>query len=512
MKAFNWNYTQFSQFNEIDTLLLVSGVHFGAQTASGEIAVFSLRDFQLQCRVLNKPYDIFGAWYTNEYLLSGRLHMLGHFVSCSDLWLNKAYQESESERKPIVKRLFKFYNKNASSIRSILVANCMIDENALEENNFDEANTSGECKQKQLRGNPLSKQLQLSAIESRRLRALHTPPNASDSIDLYGAHSNEVCSTQSPVRYSMDYRSEDVKNGDDVESPCSDSSFTFSDPPLPWDENWFSLSGDEHDETSLTAQASASCSSDDDSRDEPSEGRILDEREKLLIFTSGSLTYTPHQIGIKRIKPFRFKEFVKETLSLSVALQEKRVRDENQVLQGSPNWQDESTIRDYFDTVDHVIDVKGHIIGMTLSLDNRYLYVNSRAWPENYVIDNPLSPPPIAHQIDISVIDLKTLKKVGKVFKSHRAYTPNDECFFIFLDVNQLFVASGAEDKHCYIWDRHYGNCLSKLPHNDVVNCVAFSRKDTQIMISSSDDNTIKVWRSRHRMKQLSERMKHCPK
>ncbi len=42
MKEFTWKYTQFSQFNETDTLLLVSGVHFGSQSTSGEIAVFSL--------------------------------------------------------------------------------------------------------------------------------------------------------------------------------------------------------------------------------------------------------------------------------------------------------------------------------------------------------------------------------------------------------------------------------------------------------------------------------------
>ena len=41
MKTFRWRYTQFSQFNSTDTLLLVSGVHFGTpHTTSGEIAVF----------------------------------------------------------------------------------------------------------------------------------------------------------------------------------------------------------------------------------------------------------------------------------------------------------------------------------------------------------------------------------------------------------------------------------------------------------------------------------------
>lgn len=43
MKYFKWKYTQYSQFNETDTLLLVSGVHFGTtHSTSGEIAVFNL--------------------------------------------------------------------------------------------------------------------------------------------------------------------------------------------------------------------------------------------------------------------------------------------------------------------------------------------------------------------------------------------------------------------------------------------------------------------------------------
>lgn len=43
MKQFSWKYTQYSQFNQSDTLLLVSGVHFGSpQTTSGEIAVFTV--------------------------------------------------------------------------------------------------------------------------------------------------------------------------------------------------------------------------------------------------------------------------------------------------------------------------------------------------------------------------------------------------------------------------------------------------------------------------------------
>ena len=41
MKVHLWKYTQFSQFNTPDTMLLVSGVHPGDNGTMGEIAVFS---------------------------------------------------------------------------------------------------------------------------------------------------------------------------------------------------------------------------------------------------------------------------------------------------------------------------------------------------------------------------------------------------------------------------------------------------------------------------------------
>lgn len=95
----------------------------------------------------------------------------------------------------------------------------------------------------------------------------------------------------------------------------------------------------------------------------------------------------------------------------------------------------------FFDALDHVIDVHGHIIGMGLSPDNRYLYVNSRAWPSGSVVADPMQPPPIAEEIDLLVFDLKTMREVKRALRAHRAYTPNDECFFIFLDVSKDFVA-----------------------------------------------------------------------
>lgn len=62
---------------------------------------------------------------------------------------------------------------------------------------------------------------------------------------------------------------------------------------------------------------------------------------------------------------------------------------------------------------------------------------------------------------------------------------------------------SGAEDNKAYVWDRHYRCCLHTCHHSDVVNSVAICPTDEQTMVTASDDGSFKVWRSRHRVKQL---------
>lgn len=192
--------------------------------------------------------------------------------------------------------------------------------------------------------------------------------------------------------------------------------------------------------------------------------------EKYLIFTTGSKTYTPHQVGFKRIKNLKFPTRLDPGPSLRERIaQRERERERQNSDAFFTNWLNYESVADQFDKVDHLIDLHGHIIGMGLSPDHRlviysisinlyiflffirnnvlrmfvirYLYVNTRPWPRGYVITNPLQPPPIAQEIDIHVIDLVTLKQVGTMLRAHKAYTPNNECFFIFLDVCNEYVA-----------------------------------------------------------------------
>ncbi|XP_027950428.1 F-box/WD repeat-containing protein 5 isoform X1 [Eumetopias jubatus] len=432
MRPYNWSYTQFSQFNQDDSLLLASGVFLGPHnSSSGEIAVISLDNFALLSRVRNKPYDVFGCWLTETSLISGNLHRIGDITSCSVLWLNNAFQvradvppaaapslawcppavshpqDVESENVNVVKRLFKIQNLNASTIRTVMVADC---------SRFDSPDLL----------------LDAGAAPGRVFDL------GSDSEgEAVGPGSGPApARTKEGLRRFLD----GLLDG-------------RAQPQL-----------SEHALETKVAELLAQ------GRTKPPEHSMADAH-KLLIFTTGCLTYSPHQIGIKQILPHQMT-------TAGPVLGEGRGSDA------------------FFDALDHVIDVHGHIIGMGLSPDNRYLYVNSRAWPSGSVVADPMQPPPIAEEIDLLVFDLKTMREVKRALRAHRAYTPNDECFFIFLDVSRDFVASGAEDRHGYIWDRHYNICLAKLRHQDVVNSVVFSPQEQELLLTASDDATIKAWRS----------------
>lgn len=120
--------------------------------------IFFVAGFELQCRVVNKPYDIFGTWYSDQYLLSGDLHWLAHLVSASYLRLNRASQETDSEHIPITQSMYRFYNRNASSIRSIMVANCLSDpqqDDGQEQNKMEGIEEKSKVKATE-HGNPVS--------------------------------------------------------------------------------------------------------------------------------------------------------------------------------------------------------------------------------------------------------------------------------------------------------------------------------------------------------------------
>ncbi|XP_077986994.1 F-box/WD repeat-containing protein 5-like [Glandiceps talaboti] len=676
-EMFRWQYTQFSQFNISDTLLLVSGVHFGPNSTSGEIAVFNIyEDFSLQSRVLNKPYDTFGAWLNDQYLLSGNLHYLGQFSSCSALWLNKATQEIDSEEESVVMRLFKFLNVNASTIRNIMVADSITvndeadfepgqmfgnhrnrevgnhsnsenddtgsdDKKTLDENQLETDVSVSDVPEIELdeeRGNETSQNKdeensigvtirspegQSSTVCSKRdatdVTGSSPPvktrksekiedackPESQASVDetglftgttfddtyfdrVYcrvkmaemrtkqefiedetmkalicgvgavqpGASQTPQCESRTeqtdskldklaPMKQETD-KSDAETSSHRIELTRSFSDHESGDVLRSWGKHFNFSSADSLDDepsiqytdsksvrnstenlsiesyySDLEYDDSSSGSNHDDKECKKKKRKISPLRKKLgsryLIFSMGTLAYTPHQIGIKRIENDKTQtmrgflgstrkniQHVQEALAARYLRQQEDVGEDipEDVVEGAQPQQ--ALHRDVeFDKVDHVIDIHGHIIGMALSPDNRYLYVNSRSWPKNCIISDPLKPPPISQEIEMHVYDLASMTEVKRHY-GHKAYSSNEELIFIFLDVCQLYVASGAEDKHGYLWDRYYGIQLAKLPHTDVVNSVTFNPRDQEMLVTASDDGTLKVWRSKAKMRQMN--------
>ncbi|XP_078733923.1 F-box/WD repeat-containing protein 5-like [Lampetra fluviatilis] len=157
---------------------------------------------------------------------------------------------------------------------------------------------------------------------------------------------------------------------------------------------------------------------------------------------------------------------------------------------------DETGHEEFFDCIDHLIDVRGHVVRMGLSPDHRLLYVSCRAWPEGCIISDPLNPPPIAQEMELRVYELGTARELKRTPRAQRSYTPTDECSFFHLHVSRHFIASGSEDHNGYIWDRHYSVRLARLPHDDCVSSVALSPVEQEMAVTASADHTLKVWRS----------------
>lgn len=233
--------------------------------------------------------------------------------------------------------------------------------------------------------------------------------------------------------------------------------------------------------------------------------------EKYLIFTTGSETRVPHEVAFKRIKNVKFPTIIYP--GPFYTLKERR-RDRmlrRQLSRQNPNAAvDVDALLAQYDKVDHVIDLRGRIVGMGLSPDHRYLFVNVRPWPKCADIKYPLNegylPPPIAREMEIRVIDLTTLKEVGHMSRTCTAYVNDNTTLYTnntFPDACDKYVASGAEDKYGHLWDRSNGLYLAKYHHFDTVNSVAFNPRDSEMLVTTSNDRTVKVWRSPSKVNEL---------
>ncbi|XP_062508287.1 F-box/WD repeat-containing protein 5-like [Corticium candelabrum] len=152
----------------------------------------------------------------------------------------------------------------------------------------------------------------------------------------------------------------------------------------------------------------------------------------------------------------------------------------------------------------NVCEVNGRVVGLRMSPDNQLIYINCRPFTNTDAHANLLQPD-ISENAEVRVYRSDSLELV-QMLRGHKCYTPKSSCFIIHLDVSESYIASGAEDRLVHVWDRRSGAKLATLcGHTNVVNAVAFNPRNEGMLVSASDDFTLRVWHSRHLVRSCKE-------
>ena len=182
----------------------------------------------------------------------------------------------------------------------------------------------------------------------------------------------------------------------------------------------------------------------------------------------------------------------------------------------SINWYDYSSVSHKFDCIDFAIEMHGRIVGLALSPDNRFLYISTRPWPKGYCIKNEFVPPPISMRIHRHVFDLCTMEFCGKQTEcqceENWTFLPGGEVDQPQnLSVTKHYVGGvdGINDCVARLWDRHYGTVINEatFEHDEPITCIAINPRNEQMVVTVSEDGTIKVWRSRSLCRKIDEPM-----
>lgn len=468
-------------------------------------------------RVPNKPFDV-GAWLNEFFFVSGD-QKSGGTANYSVICVNQAYEVNPSEPANQNTRICTLRNRNIFAVSSVVVADCLHQNGNTEASITNQSrNRSGKlstlenceevvhCKEYRPYENdetdrnpskrPFTDPEDFPRQEQPCFKLTRSRVRAMNNRKTKSSADNALKQTSYAAAYT-DFKT--VKDRANTDSKRNMSTT--------WPTDVCSV-GDTDSKTQEKRDVLWKCDSKENVTDNSkcvSNGNVTGNidmntqstmtnellEDKYLIFVTDGDAIVHHRLAIKKVS-------IPSKVDGSAYLQPNATEINN-----GPDGNEISN-----DKVDHIIDMHAHIIGMSLSPDQRYLYVNSRSWPEDFEITDPGNPPIEAKEIDIHTIDLTDLSRWKTMHKCHSGYTYNLNCFLIDLDVCDDYVASGSEDCHGYMWDRHYGICLQKFPHEDVVSSIAFNPKDPEVLVTVSDDFDVKIWRSLNREKQIKNAAK----
>ena len=271
-------------------------------------------------------------------------------------------------------RLFKFHNVNASSMRTIMIADCHDPSTSSVGDRVNDA--AGDTATDSPEHSCCSQQSSNHSNET--LCSTEHDPDESLS-----AHSEDDCAGASCARQSSQEYTDAVWDIDDEDSCfCAETQGASSDTH---DKFGGSLENSERRDSSNSVYCDC-CSDNEPELDYTGQCSNTNPKgtnqpaakakpgDKYLIFTTGLKTYTPHQIGVKRIRSHEAERKMNMPRATATSLHGPLVAPGPQFDMLPPDIVEQqlgANQGDGFDPIDHLIELNGHIIGMCLTPDQR---------------------------------------------------------------------------------------------------------------------------------------------
>ena len=403
----------------------------------------------IRSRISLKPHDTVGCWYNNSYLISSDHEWLASRISCNKFWINKVdYSMDSDPGLACMRQLYRLYNCAGSVIRDVT---CV----PLPQSSAFNFNTG-------LRSSDSDEVLAayLTLVEQHCLHLVMVPPLPDtpalppdvDNRKIFYAwdkeyvvdwdedphvddddYDQELCPIEFTDQYYKDREESFENNRDDNDWLWEDEELCDADEEYQWE--YFQ----NDDDTEMMDKEEIVV-------DEDVGAEVLNEDDKLFIFTTGVRTFAPHQIGVKLMSKIKFKRKLNIPKDIAAFIKEheeekKRARDEllGRVAVEITPWHNYREVAQMFDVVDVLFDFSGIITGYAVSPCSRYIFVNYRPWPAGVTITDPYDPPPVALVVERVVIDLGRMEVVGRSRPRHRLFIPFELCSPTPVQVNIEF-------------------------------------------------------------------------
>ncbi|VDD86234.1 unnamed protein product [Enterobius vermicularis] len=215
--------------------------------------------------------------------------------------------------------------------------------------------------------------------------------------------------------------------------------------------------------------------------------------DRLLIHAYGETDSTPPRaIAFKIVSGEMVARAARHRCSID---QEDRAERTRESRQDADDIEDQlSSILALFDLPDYVIDMQAYVMGLTLSLNHKFLFVN--------MVHGRYDPERTFSCVgEVRQINLESLSFDGSYFGHFARFTDRFQC-----SLGGHYLASpslgGAR-----VWSRDYNCLIAKLDHTHGASAVAVEPINGEMVVTADrTDGKIRIWRSKKFLKKLAAR------